>query len=187
MTMITEEMVIAAGKLFKPHSYKGEMNLEAYFGVDLFRTSKTPFFLNIDNILVPFFVENISGRTSKTSFIKLKGINSDREAAKYANKEIYALKSDVASQLGIGIEELEQSAEGVIGYQVVDSDEEELIGTVEDTEEGKEYDYLIVRRPGSDDMLQIPFVDDFIDGFEEGSENESGKIYVNLPDGFLDI
>lgn len=179
------------GRIFKPHGYKGEMNADIFYGPELFSDPETPFFVKIDNILVPFFVESIGGGTEGTSFLKLKGIDSDLEALTFNRKDLYALKSFVSSLFGVTEEELQLAAEDFRGYEVCDSYDRETIGVVEGVEEGVEYDYLEVRREDGE-TLYIPFIDEFVESVVESSEGtdtpeKRGKIYVNLPDGFLEI
>ena len=184
--MIRQEDVAEVGKIFKPHGYKGEMNVDILYGPELFDEPKTHFFVKIDNILVPFFVEKIGGGATGTAHLKFKGIDSDTEAAKFARKEIYTLRNVLSGILGLTEEELDQNIAGFAGYEVTDGETNELIGVVEDIEEGIEYDYLIVVRP-SGETIQIPLIDEFVEGYEPPQGDGKGKITVKLPEGFLEI
>lgn len=184
--MITDEMLMPIGRLFKPHGYKGEMNADIYFDINLFGDRKTPFFIYIDNIPVPFFVESIGGGTSGTSFIKFRGINSDIECIPFVRKELFAEKNFVAVTYGTTPEELEMTADGVKGYEVIRAENGELLGKVEAMEEGVEYDYLIVELKESQAMVHIPFVDEFITEINEKGVSSDGKVFVSLPEGFLE-
>lgn len=184
--MITQEIVTQVGKIFKPHGYKGEMNVDVDYGPELFANPKTPFFVKIDNILVPFFVERIGGGASGTSYMKFKGVNSDIEALQFVRKELYAPKDFVAGLLGLSPEELEMTVAGVVGFDVIDGGSGEKIGTVEDMEEGVEYDYILVRKASDDALLHIPFVDEFVEEITESSPSGNGEITVSLPEGFME-
>lgn len=185
--MIKEEKVIAIGKIFKPHGYKGEMNVDIYYDERLFEDRKTPFFIKIDNILVPFFVERIGGGPNGTSHIKFKSIDSDIEALRYAKKEIFTLKAVLASTYGLSEDEIKIEAEGLEGYVVKFSDKDEILGTVTGEEEGIEYDYLVVEAVNDKREIKIPIVDEFIEEITAPAGNTKGIIKVNLPDGYLEI
>lgn len=185
--MIREEDLIVVGKIFKPHGYKGEMNVEIEYGAELFKDSKTPYFIKMDNILVPFFVETIGGGREGTSFLKLRGVDSDLAASGFVRKELYARRSDVAKALKISEDELSMSIAGLDGFRVIDAVSGNFIGTVLEIEEGVEYDYLIVTKGEDDSEIQIPFIDEFISEVKDSGEGSIGEIYVTLPEGFLEI
>lgn len=184
--MITEDMVIPVGKIKKPHGYKGELGIEVFFERNLFDDPLTPFFVKIDNILVPFFVDSIKGGAKGVAFIKFKDVDSDAEASVFSKKDIYALKTFLTETLGLSEEELEQEEDDLIGFQVRDVESGEVIGNVIDIFEGVEYDYLVIRKEGEEQTREIPLIDEFIDEIIEDSES-TGEIRVSLPSGFLEI
>lgn len=185
--MITDQMVIPVGYIKKPHGYKGSLGVEIFFERDIFSDSETPFFVKMDNILVPFFVDSIGGGADNMSYLKFSEINSDVDAAIFAKKELYARKSDVARLLGVNEEDLEDISEDYIGFNVVDSRSGLLIGTVTDILEGVEYDYFLVSKNDSDEEVEIPIVEEFIEEISEGMGEKQGVIKVSLPDGFFDF
>lgn len=180
-------MVSPVGKIFKPHGYKGEMNVELYYPADIFKNPDRPFFISVDNIIVPFFVQSIGGGTLIKSYLKLKGIDSDVEASEFAKKEIFALKSDLCGFLGISEEELERSAQGLEGFEVIDAESGNSLGVIEGMEEGVEYDYLLMKKQESGEVVHIPFVEDFIEEINEDGSEGKKFIVARLPEGFLDL
>lgn len=185
--MITDEMVVAVGRLFKPHSFRGEVNADILYGRELFADPNTPFFVKIDNILVPFFVETVGGGSNKTSFLKFRGIDSDSEASMVVNKELYALKSFVSEILGVSEEELEAGADDFAGFLVTDASNGVVIGEVEGIEEGVEYDYLLVKKQIDGETIHVPLIEEFVSEILEPSGESPGEITVTLPEGFLEI
>lgn len=184
--MITADKVTAIGKLKKPHGYKGELGADIFYEKDIFEDSQTPFFIKIDNILVPFFVEGIGGGPYGTGFIKFKDVDSDADGAVLSKKDLYVLKSFMAEYLGVTEEELEAAHEDFSGYIVYELDSSSVIGRVEGIMEGIEYDYLIVEKENSQGTIEIPLVDEFISEIKDNPEGK-GEIIVNLPSGFLEI
>lgn len=185
--MITMEMVAPIGRSFKPHSYKGEVNVDIDYDKEIFSGSKNCVLIKIDNILVPFFVESIGGGIKGTSHLKLKGIESDLQAAMIANKELFMLKSDLAKQLGISEEDLEVYSDQLEGFTVLDAQNGMVIGKVVGSEEGKEYDYILVEKDSDGNIVYIPFVDEMIMEITDRSEEGEGVIKVSLPEGYLEI
>lgn len=184
--MITEDMMAPVGRLYKPHGFKGEINLDTDYSPELFENPKTPFFIKIDNILVPFFVERIGGGASGTAFLKFKGVDSDAEALAFVRKDLFTTKEVLSEFLGVEAGELEEELAGYSGYEVIDAESGQAIGTVEDIEEGVEYDYLIVGR-AEGEPLSIPLVEEFVKEIRYPDGDGKGRVAVSLPEGFLEI
>lgn len=184
--MIAEDSLCKVGRIKKPHGYKGDLSVDIFYEKEIFTDQATPFFVKIDNISVPFFVETIRGGDSGRAFIKFKDVNSDEDASEFSKKDLYALKTFVSEVTGIEEEELDFDNSEFIGYEVTDAQTGETIGCVEDILEGKEYDYLSVRKEKDGTLLDIPAIEEFI---EEITTNSTGKgeIKVTLPEGFLEI
>lgn len=184
--MIREDQLISIGHLYKPHSFKGEINVDLEFDDDLFEDAKCAFFVKIDNIPVPFFAESIRNGSKSSHFIKFKDIDSDSAASILCNKEIFVLKDYLAEKLQIDIMELQKEVEGYEGYEIIDSKSNEIIGYVVKIEEGVEYDYLSVKLP-DDKEIDIPFINEFIIEILDKTPEENGKMFVDLPEGFMEL
>lgn len=185
--MITEEMLSPVGKIFNPHSYRGELNVELDYDFNFVELKKFPFLVKIDGIPVPFFSDKMRGGVSGASFIKFRGIDSDISALMLSNKNLYMLKADLALMLGLEVHEIEALEEGYSGFKVVNANNNETIGYVEKIEEGVEYDYISVKKNIDGELIEIPFIGEFITEIEETEGNPPGIIRVVLPDGFLEI
>lgn len=184
--MINDKDIFSVGKILKPHGYKGEVGVEIDFDRTLYVDSNIPFFIKIDNIPVPFYVESVSGRNNKTLYIKFEGIDSDKEALTISRHELYTLKSIITEKFGISEEELDFSNEELIGYEIIDNITGNSLGVAEGIGEGKEYDYLILRKQDGDNSISIPLIEEFIYEILENQEG-SGVIKVTLPEGFMEI
>ncbi len=79
-----------------------------------------------------------------------------------------------------GVLELEEG--GIEGFDVVDA-KCGLIGTAVSINEMPGQHLLEVAREGSDKTVLIPVVDEFLEGVDEADR----CIFVNLPDGLLDL
>ena len=185
--MILEETLLKIGRIFKPHGFKGELTIDLEYDLPGSDLARLPLFIRIDGIFVPFFPVSLRGGVSGNSFVRFKGIDSDIDALKLSNHDLYMLKADFSVISGVGEEELDAFVSGYAGFLVVDQNTNEPLGYVEDIEEGVEYDYLTVKTAGGK-VLDIPFIDEFVSEISEDSADDApGVIIVNLPEGFLDL
>lgn len=187
--MIEKDSLLQIGDLFKPHGYKGEMKCDVPFPPDLFADPEQAFFVEQDNILVPFFVESARGTDEATSFLKFADVDSDLEAARlFTKKKLFADKTYVAAMAGMDVAEFELASRGMKGYEVIDAGSGKRLGVVDDIEEGIEYPYLNMIKDIDGEQIGIPYVEDMVTEIvEAGDADGHGKIFVNLPEGFLEI
>ena len=185
--MLELKDLIIIGRIQKPHGYKGEVTV--LFDYDckwLQSLAGTPLFIEMDGILVPFFVESIRGNASNKGYVKLEDIDSENEASYLGGRDVLMKKDELASRLGISIEDLEQESEDCIGFEVFDADSKKYLGKVTGIESGPEYDYLLVESEEDGKELTIPYIEEFVVSIEETDSGE-GMIYVTLPEGFMEI
>ena len=83
------------GSVFKLHGYKGNMVIFNEKNLSFKINEMKYFFIDLDNILVPFFIEKISIHKTKNILVKLEEISSEIEAKKYIGKDIYFSKEYV--------------------------------------------------------------------------------------------
>lgn len=184
--MITRDDLFCVGRTFRTHGYKGELKVD--FTLDEEDViAQMPVFIEIDNIPVPFFPENLRGGVDNNAFIKFRDIDSDKAAEFLRNKNLYVIKADLAERLGCTPDDLSAFEAGYEGFRIVDAESGDLIGEVIGLEEGVEYDYLLVRLNDGEKEVSIPLVEDFITEISEDTGGEGGEIRVALPDGFLEI
>ena len=106
--MINNDEYILIGKIIKPH---GNCGLVKIFINKSFHI-KNPdfFFINIDNELVPYFIERLSA-TNKYFITKLEDINSAEDALDLKGKDVYVLKKLIEEQI----------SKNIIGFNVFDT------------------------------------------------------------------
>lgn len=184
--MIQTENLISIGKIRKTHSYRGELVGLFDYDANLFSGEKDfPIFLEIDHIPVPFFIESIRGNSPSKSMLKFENIDTEKEAAELAGKEMLVEKDRLAEMLGVSEEELDEANDDLTGYKVYEKEGGRYLGTVTGFEEGLEYDYLVVEDEKEEREITIPLVEEFVEEIAE--ESDERKIIVDLPEGFLDI
>lgn len=175
--MIKSEEVVNIGKFQKTHALKGELNMISEINSDYFSTGK-PLIVEVDGILVPFYIESDRPKGATTFLIKLQGINSEEEAREFVNKEVYALNSDIEEYLQEDfVDEFD-----LYDYKVIDILNGNEIGKVVGIEDSTSNEILIVEGE-EDEELYIPFNEELIEEINE----EEKIIKMKLPEGLLDI
>lgn len=126
--MITNEEVIAIGKITRTHGKRGEVQClienEYWDNADA-----TFLILSINNILVPFRVLDWRGKGSDSLIFQLDHITDELEAQQLIGHHTYMLKSDISEE-----DEILPTWQSLLGYQVIDTDQGNL-GTITDVDE----------------------------------------------------
>lgn len=166
------------GSIVKPHGLRGMV--VAFLDVDdvdAYRKIKT-MYLELPAAkgqLTPFAVEKVQPQTDERALVKLKGIDTLEAAEPLRNANLYQPLAALPP-----LAEDQFYFHDVIGYTVVDEQLGEL-GTVETFYELPQQDLMGMRY--QDQEVLIPVVDELISHADE----QQRKLYVNLPDGLLDV
>ncbi|MDH8700801.1 16S rRNA processing protein RimM [Dysgonomonadaceae bacterium PH5-43] len=172
--MINSEDIIRVGKLNKPHGIKGEMS---FTYTDLYNQEQCPFLiLNIDDIFVPFRVEEIRFTSAENALVKLKNINSDTQARQLTNKEVFFPKEFVNKPTDDDV----YAWSYFEGFTIIDEKEGE-IGQIDYVDESTINTIFIVNKDNKE--LLIPAIDEIITHIDEDNK----KLYVILPEELLSI
>jgi len=169
---MTFEDCFKIGYISKTHGLKGEVT--AVFEVEIEWEDLTSLFIDSRGSLVPYFVEKISGTSSKP-FIKFEGIQSLEHASALKGCSIYILKAARAKP-----KRGEFYDDEVVGFKVEDKNLG-LLGLVKEIQ-SQGANRLLSIFQGPKEIL-IPINAPFIT-----SINKTKKlILVELPEGFLDF
>lgn len=166
--MINEDSLISIGYVSRPHSYKGEIQLRLERKIVSLQRDDF-LFIALDGQYIPHKIDSIKGK-SEEPIIKFQYIDTFEQAQEVAGSPVYTDK-DVQP---------EESELSFIGFSLIDK-QLGTIGEVLDVMELPQQLMLTVRHNGEEKM--IPLVDDFIDYIS--SENK--EIWLQLPDGLLDL
>ncbi len=99
--MIRREDVYKIGRLGKPHGVKGEISFN--FDDDIFdRQDADYIILDIDGILVPFFMEEYRFKNDETALMILEGIDSQEKAANLTGLDVYFALHDINTDKFLG-------------------------------------------------------------------------------------
>lgn len=86
--MIRQEEVYKIGRLGKAHGVKGEVSFQ--FDDDVFdRTDADYLILDIDGILVPFFMEEYRFRSDALALVKFCDVDTQERASELTGSNVY--------------------------------------------------------------------------------------------------
>ncbi|MCR4765712.1 MAG: ribosome maturation factor RimM [Bacteroidaceae bacterium] len=172
--MIKSEDVYRIGIINKPHGVHGELLFT--FDDDIFDRVESEYIVCLmDGIMVPFFFEEYRFRSDTTALIKLEGIDTEIQARRMTNIEVYFPK-----KLAEKIEDDELTWQFFIGFTIIDINKNK-IGKITDVDESTINVLFVVEHDGTE--LLIPAQEDFITVIDRDKK----IIYMNLPEGLLEL
>lgn len=168
------EACFQLGYVSKVHGLKGEV--QAFLDVDVpeHYNKLESVFVDIDNKLIPFFIEKIVVTDNK-AVIKFEEVDTVEAADALKNNRLY-LPLHTLPQLPAD----QFYYHDIIGYQVID-DAEGPLGTIA-TIYNLPHQDLIAMQYSSREVL-IPIIDDII----KSVNHEQKEVMVRLPEGLLQI
>ena len=172
--MIKAEDVYRIGIINKPHGVHGELLFT--FDDDIFDRVEADYIIcMMDGILVPFFFESYRFRSDTTALIKLKGIDTEQQAKRMTNVEVFFPK-DHAEEL----EDNELTWSYFVGFLINDVNKGD-IGKVTDVDDSTINTLFVVDYKGTE--ILIPAQEDFIVDLDR----EKRVITMQIPEGLLDL
>lgn len=172
--MILISDVFPIGKIVKPHGVNGEMAFS--FTSDVFDREEVAYFvIEMDGILVPFFINEHRFKGKETGLVKLDGVNNDDQARQFAGLTIYLPKQYLSK-----VEDTEIELDYFVGFTLMEVSGV-LIGEVTEVDQTTENVLFVV--PKENDELLIPAGEDYIDRID----HDKKIIYLSLPDGLLEL
>ena len=159
------------GTLTRTHGIGGELSMN--FTDDVWDRADADYvFLEVDGIQVPFFLEGWRFRSDSVALLKFQDIDSSESALEYVGADVY-FPHDLTPEPS---EDDEYTWRHFTGWKVVDDIAGE-IGKIEHVEDSTANTIFFVG-----DKL-IPATEDFI----ERIDAKERTIYMNLPEGLLDL
>lgn len=178
--MIKEDEITSVGKLLKTHALKGELNM--LLDIDPgYLEEGNPAVLDIDGIYVPFYAESIRTKGLFSFLVRFEGVDSEIEAKKLVNKNVYALRDRLKEYMLENYDEEYALYDDLVGYTIEDIDSG-IIGKVVEIDTNTENELFIVETTEGN-TVYIPLTEDFIEKMDEDNKT----ITMRLPEGLLDL
>ena len=169
--MIKQEDVYKIGRLGKAHGVKGEVSFQ--FDDDIFDTADADYLiLDIDGILVPFFMEEYRFRNDSLALIKFCDVDTQLRASELTGCNVYFPRS-IADEQAEGL-----SLSSLVGFDLIEANGKGKVGTIaaiDDTTQNILFEL--------EDGTLIPASDDLITDID----TQQRQITMNIPEGLLDI
>ena len=169
--MIKKQEVYKIGRLGKPHGIKGEVSF--MFDDDIFDRVETEYLvLEVDGILVPFYIDEYRFRNGTLAFVKFQDIDTQERAAELTGCEVYfprdkALEEDEAPILAF-----------LVGFAIVNAADGKTVGHITAVDDQTQNVLFEL-----DNGQLIPASDELINNIN----TEREEIVMNIPEGLLEI
>ena len=169
--MIRPEEVYRIGRLGKAHGVKGEVSFQ--FEDDIFdRMDAGYLVLDMDGILVPFFMEEYRFRSDNTALVKFEDIDTQDRARELTNCDVYFLRSEADD------EEEELTYSFLVGFNIIDDQSGRNVGTIASIDDNT----LNILFELEDGTL-IPASEELITDIDKDNKT----ITIALPEGILEL
>jgi len=169
--MIKKEEVYKIGRIGKAHGVKGEVTFN--FDDDIFdRVDAEYLILEIDGILVPFFMEEYRFRSDCTALVKFEDINTQDRARELINCDVYFprdLADDDEENLSLAV---------LVGFDIIDANTDKNVGAIASIDDSTANILFEL-----EDGTLIPASDELITNIDK----EKKTITIALPEGILDL
>ena len=169
--MIKQEEVYRIGRLGKTHGVRGEVSLQ--FDDDMFdRVDADYLVLELDGILVPFFIEEYRFRSDTVALIKFEDVDTQQRANELTGCDVYFPRALAANDEG------DVSLSLLVGFDLVEANGGTTIGriaAIDDTTANLLFEL--------EDGRLIPANDDLI----RDIDTKRKTIKMEIPEGLLEL
>ena len=169
--MIRQEEVYKIGRLGKTHGVKGEVSFQ--FDDDIFdRVDADYLVLDIDGILVPFFMEEYRFRSDNVCLVKFCDIDTQQRAQELTGCDVFfprALAEEAEENPSLSM---------LVGFAIVDSSNGKTVGNIASIDDSTQNVLFEL-----EDGTLIPASDELIEDIDTGQQ----QIKMNIPTGLLEI
>ncbi len=176
METIPHKDCLKVGYLQKPHGVRGEVVLKFSPGFALSLEEEPVLFVEVDGLLVPFFLEHqgVRFRSDETALLKLKWIDNEMQAREICGFQLYLKKEDrIDEERSVSLHEL-------IGFKLIDQ-RHGVIGPIEQVA-----DYggnLVIQLTYRGKEVLVPFNEELLIRFDD----EKKEIEMQCPEGIFDL
>ncbi len=173
--MIRREEVYKIGKIGKPHGVSGEVNF--MFDDDVFdRTDAEYLVLDIDGILVPFFMEEYRFRSDSTAIVKFCDISTQEAVRELTGCDVYFPRAHAGGDDGV------VTWSAIVGFTVIDAGTGKKVGTIRSVDDSTVNTLFEVVTADGQDLL-LPAHEELIADVDMTGQ----AIVMQLPEGLFDL
>ena len=173
--MIKKEDVYKIGKLGKPHGVKGEVRMLCTD--DIFdRVESDCLILEIDGILVPFFMEEYRFRSDERVLVKFADIDTEAQARELTGCEVYFPREQADRHEG------EATWAELVGYALVDARRDTLVGTITRVDDTT-INILFEVETADGREVVVPASEELVEQVDKARH----RIHVRVPEGILEL
>lgn len=169
--MIKREDVYKIGRLGKAHGVKGEVSFQ--FDDDIFDTTDADYLiLEIDGILVPFFMEEYRFRNDSLALVKFCDVDTQQRATELTGCDVYFPRTLAEESEG------QLSLSSLVGFDIVEASNSKVVGkiaAIDDTTQNILFEL--------EDGRLIPASDELITNIDTNRQ----QIIMQIPTGLLEI
>ena len=169
--MIKQEEVYRIGRLGKTHGVRGEVSLQ--FDDDIFdRVDADYLVLELDGILVPFFIEEYRFRSDTVALMKFEDVDTQQRANELTGCDVYFPRALATNDEG------DVSLSLLVGFDLVEANGGTTIGriaAIDDTTANLLFEL--------EDGCLIPANDDLI----RDIDTKRKTIKMEIPEGLLEL
>jgi len=170
--MIKKEEVYKIGRLGKAHGVKGEVTFQ--FDDDVFdRIDADYLILDVDGILVPFFMEEYRFRSDTTAIVKFCDVDTQERARELTGCDVYFPLSLVPDE-----DDAPLTYAFLVGFSLIEAKSGKTIGTIAAID-----DQTVNILFELEDGTLIPASDELITNIDK----DKRKIMMTLPEGLLEL
>ena len=159
------------GRIGKTHGVKGEVTL--LFDDDIFdRVDADYLILEVDGILVPFFMDEYRFRSDTVCLVKFLDIDTQQRAQELTGCDVYfprKLADEADDELSLAV---------LVGFTVTDADTGTVVGRIASIDDQTANILFCL-----DDGRLLPANGDLV----EHIDTDQHTIAMHLPDGLLDL
>jgi len=169
--VIRQEEVYKIGKLGKAHGVKGEISF--LFDDDVFdRADADYLILDMDGILVPFFIEEYRFKTDDNALMKFEGIDSQERARELTGCDVF-FPREMAED-----DDMQMSWAAIVGFELIDATSGKTAGRIASVD-----DTTINILFELEDGKLIPASEELITHIDTKKQ----QLFIKLPEGILDL
>ncbi len=168
--MIKPEEVYRIGRLGKAHGVKGEVSFQ--FDDDIFdRVDSDYLILEVDGILVPFFIEEYRFRSDTVALVKFEDVDTQQRAQELTGCDVYFPRS-------LADDDETPSLSMLIGFDVVDVTTGTTVGRIAAIDDSTAN--LLFEL---EDGRLIPAAEELITNIDSKRQ----QISIQIPQGLLEL